>query len=106
MPIIKSAIKRARQAEVRRQRNLKTKTAIKQHTRAVMDHAATKDVNDKLNAAYSQIDKAVKTGLLHRNTAARRKSRLAHTIAAAQPKTAKKAESSKPAKPPEGQAKS
>lgn len=95
MPIIKSAIKRAKQAEVRRGRNVKTKTAIKKEMRAVFDNPSAKDVNDKLSAAYSQIDKAVKSGLLHKNTAARRKSRLANTIAAAKPakKTpAKKAE--------------
>lgn len=87
MPIIKSAIKRARQSEVRRQRNQKAKTAIKKDTRAVLDTPSAKDVQDKLNTAYSHIDKAVKTGLLHKNTAARRKSRLAKTVAsAAKPK--------------------
>lgn len=85
MPIIKSAIKRARQAEVRRQRNLKTKAAIKKNMRAVLDDAAAKDINDKLSAAYSQIDKAVKSGLIHKNTAARRKARLANTVASAKP---------------------
>lgn len=85
MPIIKSAIKRAKQSEVRRQRNLQAKTAIKKNMRAVLDDAAAKDVNDKLSAAYSKIDKAVKTGLLHKNTAARRKARLARTVASAKP---------------------
>lgn len=86
MPIIKSAIKRARQSEVRRLRNLKAKTAIKKDTRAVLDNPSAKDVQDKLSMAYSHIDKAVKTGLLHKNTAARRKARLAKAIASAAPK--------------------
>lgn len=102
MPIIKSAIKRAKQSEVRRLRNLKVKTAIKKDMRAVLDDAGAKDVNDKLSSAYSKLDKAVKTGLMHKNTAARRKARLARNVngaaksapkAAAKPKTpAKKAE--------------
>lgn len=97
MPIIKSAIKRARQAEVRRQRNLKTKSALKASLRAVLDNPAAKDANEKLAGAYGAIDKAAERGLLHPNTAARRKSRLALAISAAhKAKPAKKVENSKP----------
>jgi small subunit ribosomal protein S20 len=79
MPIIKSAMKRARQALVRRSRNLQVKRAIHNDTRAVMDAASAGDsslTQDKLREAQSQIDRAVKKGTLHKNTAARRKSRL------------------------------
>src|ERR1019366_3687467 len=79
MPIIKSAIKRARQSIVRRSRNLQVKRAIHTDTRAVMDAATagdTKVTADKLREAQSEIDRAVKKGTLHKNTAARRKSRL------------------------------
>ena len=79
MPIIKSAMKRARQALVRRSRNLQVKRAIHNDTRAVMDAATAGDVTltqEKLREAQSEIDRAVKKGTLHKNTAARRKSRL------------------------------
>jgi small subunit ribosomal protein S20 len=86
MPIIKSAIKRARQSEVRRHRNLHVKRVVKQDITAV--HAAitagdATDIQEKLNAAYSEIDRAVKKHTLHKNTAARRKSVLAHVVAKA-----------------------
>jgi ribosomal protein S20 len=86
MPIIKSAIKRAKQSVVRRHRNLHVKRAVKQDITAV--HAAivgrdSKEIQEKLNAAYSEIDRAVKKHTLHKNTAARRKSVLAHVVAKA-----------------------
>ena len=79
MPIIKSAMKRARQATVRRSRNLQVKRAIHNDVRAVMDAATAGDAKvtaEKLREAQSEIDRAVKKGTLHKNTAARRKSRL------------------------------
>jgi small subunit ribosomal protein S20 len=72
-------MKRARQAEVRRSRNLKVKRAIHNDTRNVMDAATAGDAKvttEKLREAQSEIDRAVKKGTLHKNTAARRKSRL------------------------------
>ena len=84
MPIIKSAIKRARQQETRRSRNLQVKRAVHRDTRAVLDALAAGDteaVAAKLREAQSEIDRAVKKGALHKNTAARRKSRLAKQIA-------------------------
>jgi len=86
MPIIKSAIKRAKQSLVRRSRNLQVKRAIKQDVNALQTAISagdTKDIQEKLAAAYSEIDRAVKKHTLHKNTAARRKSQLAHTVAKA-----------------------
>jgi ribosomal protein S20 len=86
MPIIKSAIKRARQSLVRRSRNLQVKRAIKQDVTAVQTALSAGDVKDiqaKLSEAYSEIDRAVKKGTIHKNTAARRKSVLAHAVAKA-----------------------
>jgi small subunit ribosomal protein S20 len=90
MPIIKQAIKRAKQAITRRSRNLQVKRAIKQDVTALHTAVAEgKDINEKLAAAYSEIDRAVKKGTLHKNTAGRRKSQLAATVAkAAAPVTA------------------
>jgi DNA-binding protein HU-beta len=41
------------------------------------------EIQAKLSAAYSEIDRAVKKHTLHKNTAARRKSQLAHAVAKA-----------------------
>lgn len=84
MPIIKQAIKRAKQALVRRSRNLQTKRAIKQDVLALQTAITEgKEIQGKLAAAYSEIDRAVKKGALHKNTAARRKSQLAGQVAKA-----------------------
>jgi len=102
MPIIKSAIKRARQSVVRRSRNLQVKRAIKQDVLALQTAVAeNNDVQPKLAAAYSEIDRAVKKGTLHKNTAARRKGQLAALVAKSaelkeeKPATTKKASASK-----------
>jgi small subunit ribosomal protein S20 len=86
MPIIKSAIKRAKQSLVRRSRNLQVKRAIKQDITALHTTLAegnTAEIQTKLAAAYSEIDRAVKKHTLHKNTAARRKSQLAAAVAKA-----------------------
>ena len=69
MPIIKSAIKRAKQTVKRRERNVATKRDIKDAVKAFIANptAAT------LSAAQSEIDTAVKKNILTKNTAARRK---------------------------------
>ena len=86
MPIIKSAVKRAKQSLVRRSRNLQVKRAVK-HDIAELNAAVAagqpEDIQTKLSAAYSEIDRAVKKHTLHKNTAARRKSQLAHSVAKA-----------------------
>jgi ribosomal protein S20 len=73
MPIIKSAIKRAKQTIKRRERNVGIKRDIKDATKAFI----AKPTAAALSAAHSEIDTAVKKGLLKKNTAARRKSSLA-----------------------------
>lgn len=73
MPIIKSAVKRARQSLKRRERNVSTKKNIKSAVSAFLEKPSAKG----LSAAYSELDKAVKKGLLKKNTVARRKMRLA-----------------------------
>ncbi len=75
MPIIKSAIKRAKQATKRRERNVGIKHDIKDAVKAFLAKPSAKG----LGAAYSEIDTAVKKGLIKKNTAARRKSQLSAT---------------------------
>ena len=72
MPIIKSAIKRAKQAVVRRERNVATKKDVKSAAKAF--HA--KPTAKALSAAHSEIDTAVKKNVINKHTAARRKSQL------------------------------
>ena len=76
MPIIKSAIKRAKQTVKRRERNVGIKQDIKSATKAFV----AKPTATTLSAAQSELDTAVKKGLLKKNTVARRKSQL-HAIA-------------------------
>ena len=72
MPIIKSAIKRAKQTLKRRERNISIKKDIKTAIKAFSTEPSAKT----LAAAQSEIDTAVKKGLIKKNTAARRKSAL------------------------------
>jgi len=75
----KSAIKRARQNELRRLRNKSVKTRIKTIVKDIRSAAAETsgaDISAKLNAAQSAIDKASKKGVIHKRTAARKISRL------------------------------
>jgi small subunit ribosomal protein S20 len=79
----KSAEKRARQNEKRRLRNKAVKTRIKNITkdvRQVSAEAAKEDAKAKMNAAQSLIDKAVKKGVIHKKTAARKISRLSKLV--------------------------
>ena len=84
MPIIKSAIKRAKQSLTRRSRNLHVKREIKRDITAVqtaLEAGKADAIQTALGDAYSELDRAVKKGALHKNTAARRKSALAHAVA-------------------------
>ncbi len=80
MPNIKSAKKRARTAEVRAHRNASikssVKTAIRKCNEALIEAGPEGSV-EELNRAFSAVDRAAKKGVIHRNQAARRKSRLA-----------------------------
>ncbi|MBF0572226.1 MAG: 30S ribosomal protein S20 [Desulfamplus sp.] len=75
----KSAIKRAKQNEVRRLRNRSTRSAMRTAIKKVYvakDEAAENTV-EVFRTAQSVIAKAAKKGILHKNTAARKTSRLA-----------------------------
>ena len=72
MPIIKSAKKAARQAEKRRNNN----QAIKKTIRATLKDFRAKPTAEKMSVVQSEYDKAVKKGLIKKNTASRRKAKL------------------------------
>lgn len=82
MPIIKSATKRARQSVKRTANNRKIKTAIKTAVKAFIAEPSQKT----LSIAQSEFDKAVKKGLLKKNTASRRKANLSKIAKQAQVK--------------------
>ena len=75
MPIIKSAIKRAKQTIKRRERNVATKRELKDAVKAFN----AKPTAATLSAAQSAIDTAVKKNVLNKNTASRRKALLSKT---------------------------
>lgn len=79
----KSALKRAKQNEVRRIRNKSSKTRIKNVVKEVRD-AVMENSNEaalnKLKTAKSTIDNAAKKGVIHKNTAARKISRLSKLV--------------------------
>jgi len=81
---IKSQIKRNRQNEKRRLRNRTFRGAARA---AVRDARATietgKPDQSVVLAAISRLDKAAEKGVIHKNNAARRKSRLMKAMAAA-----------------------
>lgn len=85
MANIKSAAKRAKQAEKRRQHNVALKsrmrTAIKKVTKAVNANDAAAAA-ESYKAAVPEIDKAAGKGLIQKNKAARHKSRLNKAVRA------------------------
>jgi small subunit ribosomal protein S20 len=78
----KSAKKRALQNEKKRTRNMAVKTQVKNAVKTVRSAGAEKAENmtDSLIKATSVIDIAAKKGVMHRNTAARKISRLAKLV--------------------------
>lgn len=74
-----SAKKRARQAEVRRQRNVSLRSRVRTFVKKVTKAAESGDQQataTSLREAVPVIDSMVNKGMIHRNKAARHKSRL------------------------------
>lgn len=82
-PVTKSAKKALRQSKKRRARNIKRKKAFKdiiKNIRKLALENKKKEAEKLLSAAYKAIDKAGKTGVLKKNTASRKKSRLTKLV--------------------------
>jgi small subunit ribosomal protein S20 len=80
---IKSAQKRILVTERNRQRNTAIKSSIKTAVKRVFESVSTEDkavIQEKLNKVYSLYDKAAGKGVLHKNNAARKKSRLTKNV--------------------------
>lgn len=84
MPITSSAKKALRQSIKRRIKNLgsrnKLKSLLKQE-RALLAGKNAEGAKKLLPEVFKFLDKAAKTGLIKKNTASRRKSRLAKALA-------------------------
>jgi small subunit ribosomal protein S20 len=83
MPTTKSAKKRLRQSENRRERNRAVKSALRSMIRKVRESVTAKNVaqaEEQMRVAAKKLDQAASKNIIHRNKAARLKSRLQRTI--------------------------
>jgi small subunit ribosomal protein S20 len=80
---IKSQIKRNRQNEKRRLRNKAVRSEVRTRVKAAEAAAAdgSDDLEEATRVAMKRIDKAAAKGVIHKNEASRRKSRLAKRVA-------------------------
>ena len=76
MANIRSQIKRNRQTEVRRRRNRSTRSELRTRIQNAVDAAEAGDGTNETTTAMQNLDRAAARRVIHRNTAARRKSRL------------------------------
>jgi small subunit ribosomal protein S20 len=84
MPQRRTAIKDLRKNHTRHLHNLQIKTDLKKIIKKFTTAAGDKktDATDLLKEIYKKFDKAAKRNVLHKKTAARRKSRFAKLLAA------------------------
>lgn len=82
MPNIKSAKKRVKVIATKTARNKAQNSALKTSVKKAIVAIETKseDMSVAVNAAMKSIDKAAAKGLMHKNTAARKKSALARKM--------------------------
>jgi small subunit ribosomal protein S20 len=75
---IKSQIKRNKQNLVRHERNKAVRSELKSRTKSAVTAAQSgaDDAAERLRLAIKRIDKAATKGVIHKNAAARKKSRL------------------------------
>ena len=82
MANIRSQIKRNRQNEARRLRNKAVRSELHTRTKGAVTaaEAGAEDAEERLRLALKRIDKAAAKGVIHKNAAARRKSRLTRRV--------------------------
>jgi len=79
MPQRRNAIKRLRVDKKRRIRNLRIKTDLKRTIKkflSLISSGKKEEAKSVLKDVFSKLDKAAKKGIIHKNTARRKKSRL------------------------------
>lgn len=85
MANIKSQIKRNRQNELRRERNKSTRSALKTQIKKFSQSVESGDkaaAQEAYREATRALDKAASKGIIHKNQAANKKSRLAKRLGA------------------------
>ena len=83
MANIKSAMKRIRTSEKRRVRNAAVRSAVRgsvKSARAAIEAGQAAQARETLQRTIQTLDKAVTKGVIHKNTAARKKSRLTRQL--------------------------
>ncbi|PYP45412.1 MAG: 30S ribosomal protein S20 [Gemmatimonadetes bacterium] len=80
MPRIKSAKKAMRQARAHTQHNRAQRSALRTALKRVRSATSADQAAQAYRAAVQLLDRAARKNLIHRNTAARHKSRLAATV--------------------------
>jgi small subunit ribosomal protein S20 len=80
MANIKSQIKRNKQNEAARDRNRAVKSEIRTRTKTAVNAVGGENEETALRAAVKRIDKAAAKGVIHKNTAANKKSGLMRRI--------------------------
>ena len=84
MPILKSAFKRVRADKKRKLRNLGVESELKTLAKKLDELIAAKNtdlVKKVANELSSKLDKAASRGMLHKNAASRKKSRIGLKLA-------------------------
>ncbi|MFH1478676.1 MAG: 30S ribosomal protein S20 [Candidatus Omnitrophota bacterium] len=79
MPILKSALKSMKVTKRRTLRNQSVDSRLKTETKKFIDLLSSKSLDGakkQLNLLISELDKASSKGVIHKNTASRKKSRL------------------------------
>lgn len=79
----KSAVKRYKQSEIKKQKNASAKSLLKTLTKKVKSAVESNDATsaqEALTKAIPAIDKAASRRIIHRNAAARKISRLARQV--------------------------
>ncbi len=80
MPNTKSAEKRHRQSRERRASNRAVRSEIRTRTRRLLSTTDAEDAEGQLQELYSLLDRAAGRGIVHPNTAARQKGRVARHV--------------------------
>lgn len=89
MPNTKSAKKRMKQSQNRRESNRAVKSSVKTQIRKLRETAASQvgKADEEFKALAKKVDKAAAHGVIHSNTAARLKSRLSAVVKKAKAKS-------------------
>jgi small subunit ribosomal protein S20 len=80
LPNIKSASKRLRQNEKRRDRNRTARSEIRTRTKSLLQTESATDAEAAYRKVASMLDTAARKGIVSKQAAARRKSRLARYV--------------------------